>query len=230
MQTRSETKRRLKKTLGSLLCLAFGVYTGRVIGLFIGRLVFYTLQAHSTYGFFTWIVSVAIGVRTEELTAESLAQAMSSFENFFRLLGMVFFGEAGVRVHYWYYYLRGIKTYHAFTFDSFRKHFFHIDNAYVDMLWALIYVVSLDTVRGVLCFVAGNAVYGYFSGILGFYAIFPTLFAIILIFQWATETVKNVLHPHRIEWEIQDSSLIKAVLSKREEENLLGRGREEEDE
>jgi len=230
MSTIKEAKRRLSRTLGSILCVGFGVYTGRIIGQFVARIVFYSLQGHSGYRVFLRFVSIVSGTRSEELMAQNLSLAMSNFEAFFSILGMFFFGAEMFRVHYWYFYLRGIKTHHAWTYDGFRKYFFHVDNAYVDMLWAFLYVLSLDAVPSVLCFIAGNIVYAYSSPLWGIRALFPAFFTAYLVFMWTTEQVKNLLHPHRIEWELKDSSLIKGVIGGREQESLLGRREEEDDE
>ena len=132
-----------------------------------------------------------------------------------------------LEVHMYYYSLKAVKTTHAYEFHKYRRYFFEVNNKYLDMAWAFIYVFSNMIFPPVAGLVSALIVYTMFGGTPVLGAI-VALIAFCLVTNWTIENIKNLLHPHRIELELNLASYIKGLFDSTEQEQLLGKNDEEE--
>ena len=232
MSTILEGKRRLKKTVGSVICLTLGVILGRQLGNFLGGVLFFLLAGFMSYENFCQTIHLFTHPNTTtncHISQESIYKTFLIFKQLSSFLGMTIGGLKMMEVHKWYFYLRGVKTTHAYRFDKYRHYFFEIDNAYLDMIWAFLYVLFSFIVPLILGFFAGFFVYLMSSSLMGLFALLPGMIAFAFIFNWANETIWTLLHPHRMEAEINMAPDIGAMFDRREQEqNLLSNHDQEE--
>jgi len=214
--------------------MGIGVLFGKKIGAFTGIVIFYFLAGNSTYDFFCGVVNFLVPATKYyssgcSLSPERIRKAFEIFNTIFSAIGMLVFGVKMLEVHEKYFYLREIKTVHAYRFDKYRKYFFEINNAYLDMVWALLYVLLISTVPLIAGTLAGFFVFLMFSYFLYFFAVIPAIVAFFCLYTWANNIIWTLLHPHRIEAEIRIAPDIAGMFERREQERLLGEGDDHEE-